>query len=327
MTAQTGEGRLGRSSGKRVVCIGECMIELSHVDVGQLRMAFGGDTSNTAVYLARLTRRFGFKVDYVTALGDDAYSESMLAFWRGEGVGTGLVTRLPGRLPGIYTIRTDAGGERSFTYWRGQAAARDLLKDGRDINLASALSGVDLAYLSGITLSILDKEQRIALLGILAGLRHAGGKVAFDGNFRPAGWLDLNEARFWFDQCLGCTDIALPTLDDEQALFGGDTTASAVAARLHERGVAEVGVKLGARGCYLSTEGGGELIDTMPAEPVIDSTAAGDSFNAGYLGGRLVDLPPKDAARLGHRLAGEVVRHRGAIIPSDAMPKEVMAWP
>jgi 2-dehydro-3-deoxygluconokinase len=306
---------------KRVACIGECMVELAHTGPTSLQLAFGGDTSNTAVYLARLTRDLPVEVHYVTALGDDLYSDAMLDFWKEEGVQTGHVARLEGRLPGLYTIRTDKAGERSFTYWRGQAAARDLLKENRDRQLEEALQGFDLIYLSGITLSILDREQREALMRLLDRFRACGSLVAFDGNYRPAGWSSAAEAREWFGEILGRTDIALPTLDDETLLFG-DADARAVAARLQGDGVTEVVVKLGGRGCFLSGPGGASVIGTEPVDPVIDSTAAGDSFNAGFLKGRLLDIPPDDAARIGHRLAGCVVRHRGAIIPISAMPRD-----
>src|SRR4051812_37876277 len=96
----------------RVASIGECMIELSPRPGGVLGLGFGGDTLNTAVYLARL----GVAVDYLTALGDDGYSQRMLALWREEGVGTALVPLLPGRLPGLYLIEIDAAGERRFLY-------------------------------------------------------------------------------------------------------------------------------------------------------------------------------------------------------------------
>ena len=305
--------------GLRVACIGECMVELAHLGPNKLQLAYGGDTLNTAIYMARLTSGLGVSVDYVTALGDDAYSDEMLDFWRREGVGTDLVARLEGRLPGLYTIRTDDAGERSFTYWRGEAAARDLLRDGRGEALAADLSGFDLVYLSGITLSILDREQRAALVAILDDIRSNGGRVAFDGNFRPAGWPDRDQAKACFQEFLTRADIALPTFDDEQALFG-DPDHVAVAARLHGLGVAEVVVKLGAAGCYLSIDRAGEMIATEPVEAVVDSTAAGDSFNAGYLAGRLLDRSPANAARIGHRLASHVIRHRGAVIPTEAMP-------
>ena len=106
----------------RFASIGECMLELSTLGDDNYSMAYGGDTLNTAVYLARL----GVEVDYVTALGDDPLSERMVEAWQAEGVGTRLVLQVPGRLPGLYLIRRDARGERSFYYWRDQAPAREL---------------------------------------------------------------------------------------------------------------------------------------------------------------------------------------------------------
>ena len=302
----------------RIACIGECMVELTHRSETGLELAYGGDTLNTALYLARLTRRPDVAVDYVTALGDDAYSDAMLRSWREEGIGTGLVARLPGRLPGLYTIRTDEFGERSFTYWRGEAAARDLLRDRRAVDLKARLAGCDLLYLSGVTLAILDAVQRRALLEIVDSVRAAGGKVAFDDNFRPAAWVEVEEARTWFKNVLQRTDIALPSLDDERALFGCDDPV-AVATRLHGLGVAQVVVKLGPVGCYVSAAGLARMVETTPVDAMVDSTAAGDSFNAAYLAAILSGRPPDAAARAGHRLARLVVCHRGAVIPRSVM--------
>src|SRR5215470_13793273 len=169
---------------KRVAAIGECMIELRHTDAQTLKLGFGGDTLNTAVYLARAGRSADIAVDYVTALGDDLYSENMLAAWREEGIGIDLVARLPGRLPGLYIIRTDERGERPFTYFRSAAAARDMLREGRDALLAERLTGYACLYLSGITLSVLDDAQRRALMTILDRLRSGGTQIAFDSNYR-----------------------------------------------------------------------------------------------------------------------------------------------
>ena len=302
----------------RVASIGECMIELRHRSATVLDLAYGGDTLNTAVYLARLTGDRNVRIDYVSALGDDAYSDGMLAMWRAERIGVDLVARLPGRLPGLHTIRTDARGERSFTYWRSASAARDMLRGDRAEQVAAALTGYDLLYLSGITLSILDPPQRAALVAIADVVRAHGGRVAFDGNYRPVGWPDADAARAAFDQMLERVDIALPTLDDEQALFGVKD-ALECADRLHRLGVAEVAIKLGQAGCFLSSA---QFTGAIPAEPVdvvVDSTAAGDSFNAGYLAARLHGADPPRAARLGNRLAARVIGYPGAIIPAAAM--------
>jgi 2-dehydro-3-deoxygluconokinase len=219
---------------KPVATIGECMIELRHTDAQTLKLGFGGDTLNTAVYLARAGRDAGIRVDYITALGDDRYSQELLDGWREEGIGTDLVARLPGRLPGLYIIRTDERGERSFTYFRSAAAARDMLRDGRDARLAERLAGYACLYLSGITLSILDDGQRQSLMSILDGLRAGGTQIAFDSNYRPVGWPRIDDARKWMNEALRRCDIALPTLDDEQRLFG-DGDADACLTRLRDR--------------------------------------------------------------------------------------------
>jgi len=305
---------------QRVATIGECMIELRHADAQTLKIGFGGDTLNTAVYLARIGGPAGIAVDYVTALGDDRYSQDMLAAWLAEDVGTALVARLPGRLPGLYIIRTDERGERTFTYFRSAAAARDMFRDGRDREVARQLAGHACVYLSGVTLSILDGPQREMLLTLLKRLRAGGTRIAFDGNYRPAGWPRTEEARHWMTEALRICDIALPTLDDEQRLFG-DADANACVARLRGLGVREMAVKLGPAGAIVSV-GDGAPMAVLPAEVarVVDTTAAGDSFNAGYLFARLTGLAPVVAASLGNQLAAVVIQHPGAIIPRDAMP-------
>src|ERR1700753_3760351 len=111
----TGMGRNSRRADekRRVVAIGEVMIEMSRGNDGRFGMSCGGDTFNTAVYLARA----GLDVSYATALGDDPYSDSIVAMASAEGVKTDLMLRVPGRLPGLYMIETDPKGERRFRYW------------------------------------------------------------------------------------------------------------------------------------------------------------------------------------------------------------------
>lgn len=305
----------------RVATIGECMIELRHTDGETLKLGFGGDTLNTAIYLARLGREAGLRVDYVTALGDDAYSDGMLAAWAEEGVGTDLVARLPGRLPGLYIIRTDERGERSFTYFRSAAAARDMLREGRDARLAERLAGYACVYVSGITLSILDDEHRRKLMAVLDRLRGAGTRIAFDSNYRAAGWPTIEAARAWMTEAWRRCDIGLPTLDDEQRLFG-DADAEACVARLRQFGMGEIVLKLGSEGSVVWSRDAPTLTRVPPAKVanIVDTTAAGDSFNAGYLYGRLTGKDPAASADLAGRLAAAKIQHPGAIMPRDAMP-------
>jgi 2-dehydro-3-deoxygluconokinase len=295
------------------------MIELRHADESRATLAFGGDTLNTAVYLARLGRKRGIAVDYATALGEDPYSEAMRAFFAAEGIGLDLVQRIAGRLPGLYAIRTDAAGERTFFYWRQEAAARAMFEDERGEKLAAALGSRDWIYLSGITLSILGPHARTRLMDGLDAARRRGAQVAFDANYRPRGWPAREEARAAIGEALRRADVALPTFGDEQALFG-DAEPQACAERLARWGVREIVVKNGADSALVVAEGRRFAVPAERGSRVLDTTAAGDSFNAGYLFARLTGRDPEHAARIGHRLAAVVIQHEGAIIPPSAMP-------
>ncbi len=297
---------------KRIAAIGECMVELRDLGGGHMERGAGGDTLNTAVYMARSMGAAG-SVDYVTALGDDPFSEEMLAAWRAEGLGTDLVARYLGRRPGLYMIRTDDSGERSFFYWRGEAAARDLLRDPLGLAALEKLIGYDLIYLSGITLGILDQDSRTRLYGLLEKIRSAGGRVAFDGNFRPALWPDFETARAEMEKALRLSDIALPSFDDEALLFG-DASPEETLRRLRGLGLQEVVVKNGAESGLLLSEGQVTVVTPEPAKQVIDTTAAGDSFNGAYLAARSLGRPAQEAVSEGHKLAAYVVTKRGAIV-------------
>lgn len=298
----------------RIAAIGECMLELRSSGFGAARFGFGGDTLNCALYLARL----GVAVDYVTLLGDDPYSADMLAAWEGEGVGTRRVGRLPGRLPGLYAIETDDRGERSFSYWRDRAPARELFTHPDAQPLIDALPEYALLMLSGISLSLYGEEGRARLHDALDRARAAGAKVAFDTNLRPRGWPGLEVARAAYEALGGRVDIVLSGVEDEALLYG-EEPADAIVARWRDAGAAEVVVKRGGDDCLVWERGGGvRRVPTTKVERVVDTTAAGDSFCAGYLAARRAGRGIEDAARLGHRLAGIVIGHPGAIVPAEA---------
>jgi 2-dehydro-3-deoxygluconokinase len=302
----------------RLASIGECMVEFSQAGDGLFARGFGGDTLNTALYLARL----GVDTSYVTALGDDRLSDAMLVAWRAEGIRTDEVLRLPGRLPGLYMIERDAHGERCFLYWRDKAAAREFF-DRIDDAALDRLARFDWLYLSGISLSLYGETGRARLRDLLTAARRNGGRIAFDGNYRPRGWSDAATARRAFSEILPLVDLALPTLEDEQALFA-DADATSCFARLKAAGIKEIVVKRGPLGCLIDADG--TLLDISPHEVVrpVDTTAAGDSFNAGYLAARIGGASPADAALAGHRLARAVIMSPGAVILREAMPKDIL---
>lgn len=306
---------------KKIAVIGECMIELSQKGA-EVSRGFGGDTLNTSVYIARQVAPEALTVNYVTALGTDSFSQQMLEAWQSEHIDTSLIQRMENRLPGLYYIETDDTGERTFYYWRNEAAAKFWLESEDAAAICEALSTFDYLYLSGISLAILSPTSREKLLSLLRECRANGGKVIFDNNYRPRLWVSREETQQVYQQMLQCTDIAFLTLDDEDALWG-EKPVEDVIARTQAAGVSEVVIKRGAESCLVAITG--EAVVEVPAvklakEKVIDTAAAGDSFSAGYLAVRLTGGTPEAAAQRGHLTASTVIQYRGAIIPREAMP-------
>lgn len=299
----------------KFACIGECMIELNHIDLmkGTVRLGFAGDTLNTSVYLSRL----GCDVSYITNLGSDTFSTQMLHRFKAEGINCDLIGQHETCLPGIYAIETDHRGERSFHYWREASAARTLFS-GFGASLAD-LSGFDVIYLSGITLAILPPAMRAALIATAGELKGAGKQVVFDTNYRPRLWLDDTTARASFDAMWAATSVALPSYDDEERLYPG-LSPMQVVDRIAGFGPQEVVLKNGARGPMIRAHGTTVQTAMAAAAQVVDTSGAGDSFNAGYLAARLRGETPLQGAAAGHRLASAVICHHGAVIAREAMP-------
>jgi 2-dehydro-3-deoxygluconokinase len=174
-------------------------------------------------------------------------------------------------------------------------------------------------YLSAITLSLFDEQDRARVVALASAVRRQGVRVAFDSNYRPRGWADAATAVRAIEGLAGEIDIALPTFSDDAVLFG-DRDPAACAARWHGLGASEVAVKLGEDGALVSSADGTAQVPAKAVADVADTTGAGDSFNAGYLAARQAGLAPREAAMAGCRLAAAVIRHPGAIIPPSAMP-------
>ena len=238
---------------RKIAVIGECMIELSQKGA-DVQRGFGGDTLNTSVYIARQVDATALSVHYVTALGTDSFSQQMLESWQGENVDTSLTQRMENRLPGLYYIETDSTGERTFYYWRNEAAAKFWLESEQSAAICEELATFDYLYLSGISLAILSPASRDKLLSLLRECRANGGKVIFDNNYRPRLWSSKEETQQVYQQMLECTDIAFLTLDDEDALWG-EKPVDEVIARTQAAGVREVVIKRGAESCLVAVAG------------------------------------------------------------------------
>lgn len=298
-----------RPDKRQIICIGEAMVEMAPSAVaGDYRMGFAGDTLNTAWYLRRALPEV-WAVEYLTAVGEDAVSDRMIGFLQAAQIGTAHVARLAGRTVGLYLIELQ-DGERSFAYWRGQSAARLLAADAG--LLARGLEGAGIVYLSGITLAILEGAGRAHLFAALAAARAAGARVVFDPNLRPRLWPDAATMCRVVMEAAALADIVLPSHEDE-ATFFGDADVQATAERYAAAGAGLVIVKNG--GGEMLTRDGAAYARHAPevVDKIVDTTAAGDSFNAGFLAAWLAGGDVAASVRAGARLAAQVIGQRGAL--------------
>jgi 2-dehydro-3-deoxygluconokinase len=290
------------------------MLELRRVDAETMRLSHAGDSYNAAVYLRRVAAELGLDVEvgYLTGVGEDAQSAEMRAAWRDEAIADRAIA-VPDKVPGLYIVATDAAGERSFTYWRSDSAARRLLA-GRDW---IAAVDADVVHLSGISLQLMTDASRGALLARLEELRGRGARIAFDTNYRAAGWPSVSAARAAIDALARRADMVFTSLEDELALHGPTSAEQAVERRA--AGATEVVVKAGADGAWLwSAESGATThLPAVPPNRVVDTTAAGDALAGAFVAARLACRAPRAALELGMRAAAVVIAYPGALTPRD----------
>lgn len=272
-------------------------------------LRYGGDTLNTGIHMVRA----GLDVAYVTAVGTDPISDALVAAWAAEGIDTQYVLRHPDRNPGIYAIHLDEHGERSFLYWRDRSAARAMFDLPEMAEVLEAARDAEMAYFSLISLAVVDEAGRTKLLELARTRKKAGKATAYDSNYRPNLWGKEGEAQAASQEAIAAVTMGLPTNVDECALRGRAMSESDIAGAWHHAGCETVIVKAGAQGCLVSEAG--QTMHNCPAQAVdvVDTSGAGDSFNAGFLIGHLQGKSLEESAQSGHAQARKTLGHFGAI--------------
>ena len=296
----------------KILSVGECMAEFSPDEqLGKFNLGFAGDTFNTAWYIAN--NHADVNSAYFSKVGDDELSDQMLKFMSDNQVDTTYIKTVTGSTIGLYLISL-VNGERTFSYWRNKSAATFLGQNVDDVE--NAMKKQDMIYFSGITLAILDQNSRKNLFSCLNSARRAGKKIAFDPNLRPKLWNDKKEMCDVIMAGANLSDIILPSFEDEATWFS-DADPMSTLARYQNVGAETVVVKnAGDPVSFCSQHGTGTyLVDSV--EKIIDSTAAGDSFNAEILVGLLREIPLADAINNAANLAKKVLMGQGALVKSS----------
>ena len=302
---------------KNIFLFGECMIELMSASQGQssntMQQSFAGDVFNTAVYLKRTFA--DVQVNLVTAVGKDQFSLAMIQYFESENIAADLVFKSATRIPGLYSIQLDAQGERSFTYWRENSAARQGMQHIDDV-ATEQLSKGDMFFFSGISLAVIEPAARAEFWLLIDKLKAAGVQIVFDPNYRPRLWSGPEEAQAQFALALDKSDLSLPGVDDFEQLFGM-TSVAEVYDYCKPFQVSELVIKNGEQSILVVVDGVSTEFAITPVANVVDTTSAGDSFNGVYLGARIEGYGVNDAITLASKAAGFVIQHRGAITPAE----------
>lgn len=248
--------------------------------VDRMALVVGGSASITAVAAAKL----GLRVALAAAIGDDAAGDFMLAELARACVDTAGVT-VRAQLPTGMTVALSRGEDRAILTAEGAIGTltpadvpEDLLSAARHVHVSSYF--------------LLERTLGPGLAALLATARAAGGSTSLDTNWDPAGTWGTG----FFPDVLAQTDLLLPNEAEALRLAAAATLPAAIAALT--RAGSAIAVKLGARGARYA-DGPQQYLATPPPVSPVDTTGAGDCFNAGLLAGLLRGLEPANALALG----------------------------
>lgn len=298
-----------------LVVMGECMVEFSPLADGEYKQSFAGDVYNTAVYLKRLLANAS-NVSLLTAVGKDSLSQQMLQVLAQENINSEFVEQLYSQQMGAYLIQTSEDGERSFVYWRDTSAAKSTLSSLSEASKKKLIAQTDIFYFSGISIAILNPLDRQLFWQLLGLLKSAGVQIVFDSNYRAKLWQNNEEAKSQFEQAFGYANVVFAGVEDFEFLYGSGAF-DAITAYLQPFEIDEVIIKNGANEMMCIAKGHSCFIPVTVVKNVVDTTSAGDSFNAGYLAAKQMGYSLPDAVEYAAKIAAIVIQHHGAIVASD----------
>lgn len=286
-----------------LLCLGEPIVEFNQQPDGRYLPGHGGDTSNCAIAAARQ----GAHVGYLTHVGADAFGRSFINLWQAEGVDTTTVRAVEGGQTGIYFVTHGAGGHE-FSYFRDGSAASRMTP--ADLPRA-ALETAQILHVSGISQAI-SQSAADTVFAAIEIVSAAGGRVSYDSNLRLKLW-PLDRARAIIHAGMAMADIALPGLEDAEALTGL-SDPDRIADFYLGLGAGIVALTLGAEGTLVATP---EKRMRVPGRPVsvVDATGAGDTFDGAFLARIIAGDDPFTAAAYANAAASIAVQGYGAVAP------------
>ena len=251
--------------------------------VDTIDLVIGGSAAITAVAAARL----GLRVALAAAVGADPAGTLMLDQLAKEGVDISAVV-ISDAVPTGMTVALSRGGDRAILTALGAIATLTAAE------VPSALLARS-RHVHASSYFLLEDSLGPGLAGLLSAARATGATTSLDTNWDPSGrWGDERLSR-----AIAQADVLLPNETEALALSGGAPSADAAAAALSAAAPGrKLAVKLGERGVLCADWPALHQV-SVPAVTPVDTTGAGDCFNAGLIAGLLTGLALPQAAALG----------------------------
>lgn len=280
-----------------------------------MKINFGGDTYNSAVYFSRLTNN-KTNTFYSTALGKDNFSKKMISRFKNENIKCDYIRTDGENPPGLYSIEINEKGERSFSYWRDQSPSKYIFLGSKGKKLVKDINNADVFYYTGISAGILDEKQRKDLINIGSTATICG----FDFNYRSQLHYNKKVSQLLFNEINNRVDIHFVSFDDARELFKIKNPLEIFEIINEKKNLILIRYK---NSIIFKNKQQEIKTVTVPHGEVVDTTAAGDAFNGSFLAimNNNKNVPVEENILISHSVTREVIKHRGAIISKNKMPK------
>ncbi len=291
-----------------VCSIGEAMIEISNIKNSLYNQSFAGDTLNFCNYLDKKK----LNAFFLSAIGKSEINQSLLDFIRSKNISTKYIKQINQFEVGLYLIKNKDNGEKQFFYWRDESVAKHYFNNIDFVNLYKELKNFDYIYFSGITLSIIHTSKLNNFIKLLKLLKRKKIKIVFDFNIRPSRWNKKN-LNIFLDSVLKFVDICFLSGEDMNYWKNKNDIKS------YEQIVRKYKLKhsifrKNAKFTYVFLNKTRYVFKNKLLKRVVDTSGAGDGFNAAYLSNFIVNNDPLLALKAGSSLGSKIVMKKGAIV-------------
>ena len=292
----------------KICSIGEAMIEISNIKDSFYNQSFAGDTLNFCNYLDKKK----LNAFFLSAIGKSEINQSLLEFVKSKKISTKHIKQINQFEVGLYLIKNKINGEKQFFYWRNESAAKQYFNSIDFLNLYKELKNFDYIYFSGITLSIIHISKLNNFIKLLKLLKSKKIKIVFDFNIRPSRWNKKN-LNIFLDSVLKIVDICFLSGEDMNYWKNKNNIKS------YEQIVRKYKIKhsifrKNAKYTYLFLNKTRYVFKNKLIKKVVDTSGAGDGFNAAYLSNFIVNNDPVLALKAGSSLGSKIVMKKGAIV-------------